>query len=413
MDGSDGDDAPGRAAARHSQPDRGAQTPGDDASDATHGGGDAHRNPDGAAVSGSSRRRFLQGAGLGAVALLGGGVAGRAAATTSGVAGSTDAGVAGAAGTHADHGLSAPGPRIYDAAAPGGTPSAWLGGEPGTAASAAYGHGVQPPLDMAATALDARTFPPTNAAAPRTLELDVVETSAMIAEGVVVDQWTYAGTAPGPTLRATEGELLRVTVTNRTAHDHNLHLHGRHSPQMDGWEPIPPGQSFTYEIEAGPVGVHPYHCHTPPLAQHIAMGLYGTMIVDPPTPREPAHEVVLMLSGWDVDGDGRNELYTYNGVGGFYTRHPITVPVGELVRVYVLNMVEYEALASFHLHAQTFDVHRTGTSPTPDEHTDTVTMSQGERAIVEFRLPERGRYMFHPHQHHMADAGAMGWFAAV
>lgn len=366
---------------------------------------------DNEAAGGSTRRRFLRGAGFGAVALLGGSVAGRAAATTS--IGGVAAGTAGQTAAHGDHGLTLPGPRIYDAAAPGGTPSAWLGGTPTTAASAAYGHGIQPPMGMASTALDALTHPPANTATPRRHEFDVVETSTAIAEGVVVDQWTYNGTAPGPTLRATQGDLLRVTVTNRTAHDHNLHLHGRHSPQMDGWEPIPPGDSFTYEVEAGPAGVHPYHCHTPPLAQHIAMGLYGTLIVDPPTPREPAHEVVLMLSGWDVDGDGVNELYTYNGIGGFYTRHPITVPVGELVRVYVLNMVEYEAVASFHLHAQTFDVHRTGTSTSPDEHTDTVTMSQGERAMLEFRLPERGRYMFHPHQHHMADAGAMGWFAAV
>lgn len=200
---------------------------------------------------------------------------------------------------------------------------------------------------------------------------------------------------------------------NRTGHDHNLHFHGHHSPQMDGWEPIPPGGEFTYEITAGPAGVHPYHCHTMPLARHVARGLYGTLIVDPVEPREPAHEFVLLLSGWDVDEDGRNELYSYNGVAGFFARHPLTVPVGDLVRVYVVNMVEYDPVTSFHLHAQTFDAFRTGTSASAGEHTDTVTMSQGERVIVQFRLPERGRYMFHPHQHHMAEAGAMGWFSAV
>lgn len=365
----------------------------------------------------SSRRRFLQGAGLGAAALLGGAVTGRVAAT--GTTGSTDAvaasGHAAASGapTHADTGMVMPGPRIYDAAAPGGTPTAWVGGAPSTAASAVYGHGHQPPIGLAATALDAVTVPPAPGAAPLDRTIDVVAVRAAVADGVEVDQWTYGGTSPGPILRAGEGQRLRLAVHNRTDHDHNLHLHGRHSPQMDGWEPIPPGTSFTYEVVAGPAGVHPYHCHTMPLAQHVARGLYGAMIVDPATPREPAHEFVLLLSGWDLDGDGRNEVYTYNGVAGFFARHPLTVPTGDLVRVYVLNMVEYDPVASFHLHAQTFDVFRTGTSATPDEHTDTVTMTQGERAIVEFRLPERGRYMFHPHQHHMAQAGAMGWFAAV
>ena len=100
-------------------------------------------------------------------------------------------------------------------------------------------------------------------------------------------------------------------------------------------------------------------------------------------------------------------------MAGFFSAHPITVPVGEPVRLYVVNMLEYEPVGSFHLHAQTFDVYRSGTRPEPDEHTDTVTLGQGERAVLELTLPERGRYMFHPHQHHLADAGAMGWFAAV
>ena len=243
--------------------------------------------------------------------------------------------------------------------------------------------------------------------------MEVVERPYAVADGVVVDQWTYNGTAPGPTIRAREGETVRVHFRNRTERDHNLHFHGTHSVQQDGWQPIPPGGETTYEIVAGPAGVHPYHCHVMPLAMHISKGMYGTFIVDPAEPREEAIEVVLMLSGWDVDGDGRNELYTWNGVAGFFQRHPITVPVGALVRVYLLNMVEYDPLASFHLHAQTFDVFRTGTSPTPGEHTDTVALVQGERAVLEFRLPERGRYMFHPHQHHMADGGAMGWFSAI
>jgi FtsP/CotA-like multicopper oxidase with cupredoxin domain len=285
------------------------------------------------------------------------------------------------------------------------------------AVAANYGHGIAPPLTAPATLLDAVTYPPAPDGRPagqlREHTLDVVETSLEVADGVRYDAWTYGGRAPGPILRATEGDTLRLTVRNRTDRPHNLHLHGRHSPQMDGWEPIPPGAQFTYEVVAAPFGVHPYHCHTPPLAMHVAKGLYGAFIVDPPDGRPPAHEVVLLLSGWDLDSDGTNELVVWNGVAGWYQRHPITVPVGELVRVYVLNMTEHEPVASFHLHAQTFDVFWHGTSLTPDIHADTIALTQGDRAIVEFTLPERGRYMFHPHQHRLADMGAMGWFAAV
>lgn len=367
-----------------------------------HDGGD-----DGPDVLGPGlrRRRFLRGAGLGAAALFGGGVAGgvagfnRAAGAGSSTPGSTG---------HDGHA----GLRIYDAGAPGGAATA-VGGTPGTPGAAGHGHGVHVPADLAADQLDHVTVPPRPGTQVGTHTFDVVETSTVIAEGITVDQWTYDGHVPGPILRATEGDVLRITLRNRTSHDHNLHFHGRHSPGMDGWEPIPPGAEFTYEIVAGPAGLHPYHCHTSPLARHIAMGLYGLLIVDPVEPRTPAHEYVLLLSGWDTDGDGSNEVYTYNGIAGFFHRFPLKVPIGELVRVYVANMVEHEPLASFHLHAQTFDVFRSGAVGPPQEHTDTVTMSQAERAVIEFRLPEQGRYMFHPHQHHMAEAGAMGWFAAI
>jgi nitrite reductase (NO-forming) len=278
-----------------------------------------------------------------------------------------------------------------------------------------YGHAA-PPVDLTRDALDRVTIPPPfdgRQGVDRTFELPVTEQRVRIADDLVADAWCYDGTVPGPILRATEGDHLRITMDNRTPLAHNVHLHGRHDPAMDGWEPIAAGASFTYELTAEPFGLHPYHCHTAPLAEHVARGLYGTMIVDPPGGRPPAHEFVLTLGGWDLDGDGRIDVACFNGVAGFFARHPITVPVGERVRVYLTNMLEYEPIGSFHLHAQTFDVFRSGTRLEPDEHTDTVTLGQGERAILEFELPRPGRYMFHPHQHRLADLGAMGWFAAV
>ncbi len=233
-----------------------------------------------------------------------------------------------------------------------------------------YTGAFDPPDHLDASALDAITLAPPVRSGFQEINLAIVETRTDVAADQSIQQWTFDGSAPGPIIRATEGDALRITILNRTGHNHNLHLHGRHSPTMDGWEPIPPGGEFTYEIEAGPAGLHPYHCHTMPLARHVAKGLYGTMIVDPPQGRPPAHEFVLMLSGWDVNDDGRNEVYTWNGVAGFFAKFPIKVPVGELVRVYVLNMTEYDPVGSFHLHAETFDVFPTGTrvslrQPTP------------------------------------------------
>ncbi len=276
-----------------------------------------------------------------------------------------------------------------------------------------YGHAAAAPLGIEPDALDAITIPPPPARGDRQIEIVAVDQRIEVGDGVVVDAWTFNGTVPGPIIRATEGDVLSVRFSNRTSHPHNLHFHGRHAVTEDGWEPIPAGGEEVYTIRAGPPGVHPYHCHTPPLAVHMSKGLFGTLIVDPAEGRLPAHEVVLVLHGWDPDERGQNSLYAWNGVAGFFGRHPIKVPAGELVRVYLVNMTEYDPVGSFHLHAETFDVYRAGSGSEPTMHTDTVTLGQGERAILEFTLPERGRYMFHPHQIHMAERGAMGWFAAV
>lgn len=273
-----------------------------------------------------------------------------------------------------------------------------------------------PPAYLPAGSRDALHTPP--AWTPRNeeiraVDLSVVETTLEVAAGQNMRVWAYGGSVPGPIVRATVGQRLRVSMANHSGTPHSVHFHGAHDVQQDGLSRVAGSVTSSYEIEAGPIGLHPYHCHVPPYAWHLGKGMYGTMIVDPPKPRPAAHEFVLCLCGFDVDGDGRNELYAWNGVAGYYERFPLKVPTGELVRLYLLNMVEHDAIASFHLHAQTFDVYRSGTSLTPHEHTDIVSLGPAERAILEFRLPRRGRYMFHPHQSRMAERGAMGWIVAI
>ena len=283
--------------------------------------------------------------------------------------------------------------------------------------SSIYGRGLGPPRGLDEAALDVHTFPPEPegraSGVVRELELRAEERLIDVGHEVHVEAWTYNGTIPAPIVRATEGDLLRIHFENKTGHAHSIHFHGAHRPEMDGWEPVPPGGETTYEIEAGPAGLHPYHCHTVPLAEHIARGLYGMMIVDPVGGRPHAQEVALLLSGFSTEEIGRNGLVAWNGVAGFYHDFPIKVSRGEPVRAYIVNMLEYESLASFHLHAQTFDVYPAGIGESPAFRDDTVALAQGQRAMVEFTLPTYGRYMFHPHQHWLADRGAMGWFAAI
>lgn len=279
-----------------------------------------------------------------------------------------------------------------------------------------YGSAFSPPAYLPAGARDALHRPPPMQSGGREqrIELSIIETTLEVADGRNVRVWTYGGSLPGPIIRATQGDSLRIELKNLTSQLHNLHFHGSHAVMQDGIDYVTPGSTQVYEFTAGPFGLHPYHCHVPPYSYHISRGLYGAFIVDPPGGRPPAHEFVLCLGSFDVDGGASHEeIYAWNGVAGYYERFPLKVPVGELIRLYIVNMVESAPVMSFHLHAQTFDVFRSGTSLTPHEHTDVVTLGPAERAIVEFRLPRRGRYMFHPHQSQMAERGAMGWIVAI
>ncbi len=250
----------------------------------------------------------------------------------------------------------------------------------------------------------------------REYEIVAIDREIEIAPGVWFPAWTYNGQVPGPTIRATEGDRLRIRFVNHGSHPHTIHFHGWHPPAMDGSMPadsVGPGEEFIYEFDAEPFGIHLYHCHSVPLTRHIHKGLYGAFIVDPLEGRPPADEMVMVMNGFDTNFDGENEVYAVNTVAHFHMANPIRVKVGELVRVYLVNVTEFDPINSFHLHAMFFDVFRTGTSLTTEEHTDTVMMCQAERAILEMRFRYPGQFMFHAHQSEFAELGWMGLFEAV
>jgi FtsP/CotA-like multicopper oxidase with cupredoxin domain len=248
----------------------------------------------------------------------------------------------------------------------------------------------------------------------REYEIVAVDRDIEVAPGVFYPAWTYDGQVPGPTIRATEGDRVRVRFVNGGSHPHTIHFHGIHAANMDGvFEPVGPGESFVYEFDAKPMGLHLYHCHAIPLKKHIAKGLYGTFIVDPKTPRPPAREMVMVMNGFDTNFDGENEIYAVNTVAFAYQHEPIRVVKNELQRIYMVNATEFDPINSMHLHGNFFQVYRTGTSLTPHEFTDTLMMCQGERHILEFSFEELGRFMFHAHQSEFAELGWMGVFDVV
>ena len=236
-----------------------------------------------------------------------------------------------------------------------------------------------------------------------------------VAPGIFFPAWTYNGQVPGPTIRATEGDLIKIHFKNIGSKPHTMHFHGFHTAEMDGAiknQFINPGEEEFYEFEAEPFGSHLYHCHSLPVSEHIHRGLYGTYIVDPKenTRPEPDKELIMMLNGFDVNFDGENEIYAVNSIAFYFVNNPIKVKQGELVRIYLTNILEFDQINSFHLHANFFDEYPTGTKLEPDFFTDPTIMGQGERSIIDIKFKFPSKYMFHAHKTEFGELGWMGFF---
>jgi len=247
----------------------------------------------------------------------------------------------------------------------------------------------------------------------REFELVANSSKFQLNSAVSFVSWNVNGRVPGPTLRATEGDRLRIIFRNEDGHSHTLHFHGTHPAAMDGVQPVRHGKQMIYEFTAQPYGVHLYHCHIAPVTRHISKGLYGMFIIDPKKGRPPADEIVMVMGGFDINNDEKNELYAFNGLPNYYRDNPITIKQNQLVRLYILNMIEFDPALTFHIHANFFRVYPTGMSLKPNLETDVITMGTAERHILEFSYPYPGKYMFHPHQDKIAEHGCMGNFEVV
>ena len=271
----------------------------------------------------------------------------------------------------------------------------------------------------------------------RTFEVTAEDKEIEIAPGIMFPAWTYNGRVPGPSLRATEGDRLRIVFRNSGSHPHSMHFHGIHAARMDGVPGaglIDPGDEFVYEFDARPFGCHLYHCHALPLKRHIHKGMYGAFVIDPDPARHPDQaeiarsrllgtpenagwqEFVMVMNAFDTNFDNENEVYAVNTVAHAFMKRPIKIVRARPVRIYLVNVVEFDPINSFHLHANFFDYYEQGTTLVPTLRTvDLITQVQAQRGILEFtyRDHETGLYMFHPHQSEFTELGWAGMFDVV
>ena len=271
------------------------------------------------------------------------------------------------------------------------------------------------------------------AAAPGPAEAETVKVDLVakhrkvtIAPGVKMKAWTFNGKVPGPVIRVEEGDTIEVALRNADRMmAHSVDFHAAQVSPQHGFADVPPGETRTFSFVARRPGVFLYHCGTSPVLQHIGMGMYGAILVDPAGGRAPAREKVLVQSEFygPVEHGLIHPTYramqtrdptfaAFNGRAFHYRDNPIDVPVGEPVRLYVV--AAGPTLGSdFHVVGEIFDtVQPDGNPLNLLSGVSTYGVPAGGGAMFELSFDEAGRYPFVTHSFRWADAGALGFFEA-
>ncbi|MEK7519888.1 MAG: multicopper oxidase domain-containing protein [Patescibacteria group bacterium] len=245
--------------------------------------------------------------------------------------------------------------------------------------------------------------------------------------------WGYNGQIPGPEIRVTEGDTVRIIFANKLPVATTIHWHGMDVPNsQDGvpgvtQRPIGPGEMFIYEFTAKPAGTRFYHTHGTSHtdeAEQMDMGLAGAFIVEPKGYAKPDREYTLMLDEWELmngenmaalggmsHGAGGQHMMNYNmfTINGraFPDTEPLSVKIGERVLLRLINAGS-SATHPMHLHGSSFTVVAVDGNPIPlvaQLTRDTIVLAPGERYDIEFVAQNPGMWVLHCHELHHADMG--------
>jgi nitrite reductase (NO-forming) len=247
--------------------------------------------------------------------------------------------------------------------------------------------------------------------------------------GLSYPAWTYNGTVPGPLMRVRQGNDVKITLINHTTDAHGIYTHAAQLNDESFAAPLGVNQ-LSYRFSAQVPGVFDYHCTAEPVLDHIAEGMYGMMIVDPKQgwPNGEAHEVMLVQGEFYgtpgvlglVRPDhskmvaGQPDFVVFNGrIGRYDVGHPIPIKVGELVRIFFIN-IGPNLFSDFHVVGALFStVYRSGNPADALHDIQTFEVGPGDGAVFELRVYHPGTYMFMDHAMGHAYKGAMGIFRAA
>ena len=248
------------------------------------------------------------------------------------------------------------------------------------------------------------------------LDVSVIEWNILHDKRVMA--YAFNRQVPGPRIRITEGDTVRINVTNRLPEATSVHWHGLIVPNaMDGpgdvtQKPIRPGATFTYEFTAAQAGTFFYHSHTEADRQQ-ALGMYGALIIDPKDPRRDASyaydaEYTIQLQEWTA-----KQGYTFpsmpmeGALPNFFTINGKAYPDTQMIQARVGDRIRFRFIGSngafihpMHIHGGPFTVVETDGQPLPPAaryEKDTINVGPGERYDVIWQARKPGKWLLHCH----------------
>lgn len=272
--------------------------------------------------------------------------------------------------------------------------------------------------------------PPISRSVPATVDITITtkEVISEIAPGVYFNYWTFDGTVPGPFLRVREGDTVNLTLTNdpTSLHHHSIDLHAVTGPGGGAAATmVAPGESKTITFKALNPGIFVYHCAYPNVANHMAHGMYGLILVEPKggLPKVDKEFYVMQgelytagalgRQGLQIDDtqamiDSKPQYIVFNGRTGALA-NSMHAEVGQTVRLWVGNG-GVNLVSSFHVIGEIFDrVFREGDLVTsPAQSVQTTLVPAGGAAAVDFTLQYPGNFVLVDHALARLDRGAWG-----
>ncbi|MGI9148154.1 MAG: copper-containing nitrite reductase [Chloroflexota bacterium] len=272
--------------------------------------------------------------------------------------------------------------------------------------------------------------PPIDRSEPATVqvELETRKVTALMNDGVAYDYWTFNGTVPGPMIRVRQGDTVELTLKNApdSGLTHSIDLHAVLGPGGGAkFTQVPPGESATFRFQAMRPGVYIYHCATPMVSMHIASGMYGLIVVEPPAglPRVD-REFYVMQGDFYMQGDRallgwrqfdmtklmseQPDYVVFNGhMGALTGDNAMHANVGEAVRIF-FGVGGPNLTSSFHLIGEIFDrVYPEGSLTTePISNIQTTHVPAGGATMVEFTPVLPGTYTLVDHSIERMEKGA-------